>query len=133
MSAMLLVSGMHDKTIENGETDFMESDTINAVAMMTGLTARTRRNYLKLGLLNGEKENGMWRFTAGDLRDFIAHPSVKPAIQAKNKAVVFDFPAEDTKRRTGFALFWICILMMRKRSAYRHSFARRSTGLTAGT
>ena len=47
----------------------MENYTINDIAMMTGLTTRTIRNYIKLGILNGEKEDGVWRFSAEDCYD----------------------------------------------------------------
>lgn len=79
----------------------MENYTINDVAMMTGLTTRTLRTYLKLGILNGEKENGVWRFAAEDVSSFIAHPSVKPSIQAKSRGIVFDFLADESKRENG--------------------------------
>lgn len=82
----------------------MESYTINDVAMMTGLTTRTLRGYLKLGLLNGVKENGVWKFTEEDLSDFIAQPFVKSAIQAKNKAVIFDFLTDESKKENGLCV-----------------------------
>ena len=37
--------------------------TLNEVAMMTGLTTRTLRNYLKMNVLKGEKVDGVWKFT----------------------------------------------------------------------
>lgn len=37
--------------------------TINDIATMTGLTTRTVRNYMKLGLLEGEKVDGVWQIT----------------------------------------------------------------------
>lgn len=40
--------------------------TINEVATMTGLTTRTIRNYLKSGLINGQKVNGVWLFSSED-------------------------------------------------------------------
>lgn len=76
----------------------MEFYTINEVAMMTGLTTRTLRNYLKMGFLEGEKVDGAWQFCAEDITAFIENPNVKPSIQAKKKALVFDFLAQDTKR-----------------------------------
>lgn len=76
----------------------METYTINEVAMMTGLTTRTLRNYIKMNVLKGEKIDGAWRFTVEDISDFISNPCVKPSIQTKNKAVVLDFLAVDNKR-----------------------------------
>lgn len=72
--------------------------TINEVAMMTSLTTRTLRNYIKTGLLDGEKIDGVWKFTEEDLSKFISNPTVKPSIQAKHKALVFDFLADDFKK-----------------------------------
>ena len=40
---------------------------LNEVAMITGLTTRTLRNYLKLCLLKGEKIDGNWSFTEEEL------------------------------------------------------------------
>ena len=69
----------------------MEKYTINEVAMMTGLTTRTLRNYIKQDILKGEKTDGIWIFTAEEISDFISDPNVKPSIQAKKKSVIFDF------------------------------------------
>ena len=71
---------------------------LNEVAMITGLTTRTLRNYLKLNLLNGEKIDGNWSFTEEELEAYIADPSVKQAILAKQHAVVYDFLADPFKK-----------------------------------
>ena len=72
--------------------------TLNELAMMTGLTTRTLRTYLKTGLLSGEKTDGVWRFTDEDCERFFSHPAVKPALQAKRNALVFDFLGNRFKR-----------------------------------
>ncbi len=72
--------------------------TINEVAIMSGLTTRTLRNYMKMNILNGEMVEGVWKFTEEDIADFFQNPYVKPSIQAKNKAIVFDFLAQNEKR-----------------------------------
>lgn len=72
--------------------------TINEVAVMSGLTTRTLRNYLKMDVLKGEKVDGIWRFTQEEFVEFLQNPYVKPSIQAKNKAIVFDFLAQNEKR-----------------------------------
>ena len=36
---------------------------INHLVLITGLTARTIRNYISNGILHGEKINGLWHFT----------------------------------------------------------------------
>lgn len=65
--------------------------TLNELATMTGLTTRTLRTYLKTGLLSGEKADGVWHFSEEDCDRFFAHSSVKPALQAKRNALVYDF------------------------------------------
>ena len=72
--------------------------TINEVATMTGLTTRTIRNYLKSGLINGEKVNGIWMFSSEDFNAMLNNPAIKPSIQAKNNSVVYDFIADDRKK-----------------------------------
>ena len=72
--------------------------TINEVATMTGLTTRTIRNYLKSGLINGEKINGIWMFSSEDFNAMLNNPAIKPSIQAKNNSVVYDFIADDRKK-----------------------------------
>lgn len=71
--------------------------TINEVAVMTGLTTRTLRNYLKMDILKGEKIDGIWQFTEEEFAEFLQNPYVKPSLQAKNKAIVFDFLAQNKK------------------------------------
>lgn len=75
----------------NNEILHDASYTIGQVVMMTGLTDRTIRNYLSLGFLDGEKQDGQWRFTAEQLEAFMRHPSVKPSISAKKNALIYDF------------------------------------------
>ncbi|MBE6016777.1 MAG: MerR family transcriptional regulator [Lachnospiraceae bacterium] len=70
---------------------------LNELALMTGFTTRTLRNYLTQGLLNGEKENGAWMFTAKELDRFFSEPFVKEGLRIKRNSVVFDFLAERTK------------------------------------
>ena len=60
--------------------------TINQVATMTGLTARTIRNYLKSGLISGEKINGIWMFSAEEFCEMLSN------------AVIYDFIADDRKK-----------------------------------
>ena len=74
-----------------------EKYDLNDVAMMTGFTTRTLRNYLTQGLLKGEKENGAWRFTAADLDAFFSEPFVKEGLRIKRSGAVFDFLADRKK------------------------------------
>ena len=72
--------------------------TINELSIMTGLTTRTLRNYVKDGLLKGGKSTGQWLFTEEDISSFVSHPSVHPSIQAKNRAIIYDFLGNDRKK-----------------------------------
>ncbi len=72
--------------------------TLNDLALMTGLTTRTLRNYLKMGVLKGERMEGVWKFTEEDVAEFFDNPYVISGVQAKNRAVVFDFLAENKKQ-----------------------------------
>ena len=72
--------------------------TINDIATMTGLTTRTVRNYIKMGLLEGEKVEGIWQFSIEAVSAFMADKNVQPSIQAKKNGVVFDFLADNYKK-----------------------------------
>lgn len=68
------------------------------IAMMTGFTTRTLRNYMSQGFLKGEKINGVWRFTAEELDAFFSEPFVKESLRVKRSAAVFDFLADRAKK-----------------------------------
>lgn len=72
--------------------------TINHVALLTSLTDRTLRSYIRTGLLQGEKINGLWHFSPEQVDAFVRHPAVRPSILAKNNAVIYDFLLDDRKR-----------------------------------
>lgn len=65
--------------------------TLNQLSTMTGLTTRTLRNYLNLKILQGDKTNDGWQFSEDQVEEFVTHPSVRPSIQAKQNAIVYDF------------------------------------------
>lgn len=71
---------------------------LNDLAMMTGFTTRTLRNYLNQGLLRGEKTNGVWQFTAEELDRFFREPFVKEGLRIKRNSAVFDFMADRHKK-----------------------------------
>ena len=73
--------------------------TINHVVLFTGLTDRTIRNYISMGILQGEKINGLWHFSPEQVEEFVAHPTVRPSILAKKNALIYDFLA-DTKKKS---------------------------------
>ena len=72
--------------------------TINHIVLFTGLTDRTIRNYISMGVLQGEKINGMWHFSPEQVEEFVRHPSVRPSILAKNNALIYDFLLETRKK-----------------------------------
>lgn len=72
--------------------------TLNQVASMTGLSTRTIRNYLKSGLAQGEKINGVWLFSEEEFENLITNPAIKPAIKARSNSIIFDFVADSKKR-----------------------------------
>lgn len=79
---------------------------LNDLAMMTGLTTRTLRNYIKLGTLSGEKIDGSWRFTDEAVDAFFADGGVKQSLRAHRHAAVYDFLA-DTSKKTNRA----CVIL----------------------
>ena len=72
---------------------------LNDLALMTGFTTRTLRNYLNQRLLNGEKTNGMWQFTAEEIDRFFRDPFVKEGLRIKRSSIVFDFMADRSKKQ----------------------------------
>ena len=75
-----------------------ETYGINEVALMSGFTPRTLRNYLNQGLLKGEKDaKGVWRFTVGNIEEFFAEPFVKEGLRIKHTATVLDYLSERRK------------------------------------
>ena len=69
------------------------------LVQFTGLTDRTLRNYISMGILQGEKINGLWHFTPDQVDAVVRHPAVRPSILAKKNAIVYDFLL-DTKKKT---------------------------------
>ena len=70
---------------------------LNEIALMTGFSTRTLRNYLNQGLLKGEKVNGAWQFTAEQVERFFAEPFVKEGLRIKRNSIVFDLLADRAK------------------------------------
>ena len=79
---------------------------ISHLVLITGLTDRTLRSYLSSGILQGEKINGLWHFTPEQVEQFLRHPAVKPSIQAKRNALVYDFMIDTKKQEPQ-----ICVIM----------------------
>ena len=68
-----------------------ETFSINELAMITGLSTRTLRNYLSMGVLKGEKADGAWTFTPEQVEEFTQNKAVQPSMRAKKHAIVYDF------------------------------------------
>ncbi len=65
--------------------------TIKDICQFTGLTSRTIRNYISLGMLQGEKLDGKWQFSSDKVSKFLNDPNVWPSIQVKKNSLVSDF------------------------------------------
>ena len=102
MENIMVLKMMHDLKKQivyfRKDKNMNEYYTINDVATMTGLTTRTVRNYIKLGMLDGEKVDGVWKFTLENVSAFMVDKNVQPSIQAKKNGVVFDFLANQHKK-----------------------------------
>lgn len=72
--------------------------TIGDICQCTGLTARTIRNYIRKGMLAGEKVEGIWRFSPEQYDAFMSDPNIKPSLEAKRNALVKDFMAVKGKK-----------------------------------
>ena len=70
---------------------------LNDLSMMTGFTTRTLRNHMEKGLLHGEKEDGVWRFSEDEIDAFFHEPYVKEGLRIKYHSVVFDHLAQSDK------------------------------------
>ena len=76
----------------------MDRYSINDLSMITGLTTRTIRNYLNLGVMKGEKIDGNWSFTEEDVEEMMKNDYVKQAMSTKRNAIVYDFMADMKKK-----------------------------------
>ena len=72
--------------------------SLNDLALITGYTTRTLRNYLALGALDGEKIDGVWQFTEEQISAFMSKPDVLAGIEAKHRSVAFDFLSDTRKQ-----------------------------------
>lgn len=91
------------KTYENNEGgDTLEKlYTVKDIAIMTGLTERTIRNYIKDGKLRGKKIGVQWRFTEDDIKKLFEAESVSNNIMENNHDRVFNFLKSKPKPDTG--------------------------------
>lgn len=73
--------------------------TIEDIAMMSGLSARTIRSYLSMGLLEGEKADGVWQFTLEQFSDFLGQDMVRQSVRAKAHGIVYDFLLQERRQK----------------------------------
>lgn len=71
--------------------------TICDLSEMTGLTTRTLRNYIQLGILNGEKLGGVWQFTPEEFSSFLEQDMVAHTLSGKRNSIVYDFLLDEKK------------------------------------
>lgn len=67
----------------------MEYD-LNKIALMLGVTTRTLRNYMQLGLLKGEKVNGKWVFSEAAIQEFFTNPYISEEQKIKLNSICLD-------------------------------------------
>lgn len=72
--------------------------TITDIAEMTGLSTRTIRNYIKNGLLSGNKKDRTWIFNENQISQFFLEPFVRQSIQIKNDSIVHDYMINTQKK-----------------------------------
>ncbi len=72
--------------------------TINELSNFTGLTTRTIRNYIPMGLIHGQKIDGKWQFDETELDRILTDPYIRTSIQSKKKGLVEDFLIQDHKQ-----------------------------------
>ncbi len=65
--------------------------SITDIALMTSLSTRTIRTYIKNGLLNGSKKDGAWVFSEEDIEKFFHEPFVIQGVKIKYESMVRDF------------------------------------------
>lgn len=78
--------------------------TISDVVTITGLSDRTIRHYISQQVLDGEKIDGVWRFTAEQVSSFMNNPNILPGIRAKKNAIVYDFLADRHRKEQELCL-----------------------------
>lgn len=71
---------------------------LNQLAMITGYTTRSLRNFIKAGSLGGEKVDGVWTFTEEDVSAFLSDPAIRMGLSSKQQSLVYDFLADTDKK-----------------------------------
>ena len=71
---------------------------------MCGLTERTLRNYLKMGILNGQKECGVWHFSPEQIAEFMSNDYVRAAMKSKRTAIFIDYINDTYKKENSMCI-----------------------------
>ncbi len=80
--------------------------TIEDLAGMSGLSTRTIRNYITSGQLEGEKNDGIWRFTPEQFGRFLQQDMVRQSVQAKANGIVYDFLLTERRKEAEGCFIW---------------------------
>ena len=104
---------------------------LNEIAMMTGFSTRTLRNYLNQGLLKGEKVDGAWQFTAEDVERFFAEPFVKEGLRIKRNSIVFDLLADRAKESKKTCLMLDMPASLKESKALSELFCKQMESVSA--
>ena len=99
--------------------------TLDDIALITGFSTRTLRNYLKQGLLKGEKTDGKWQFTAEEVDRFFAEPFVREGLRIKRSGIVFDFLADRSKNSKRTCVILDIPVSMKESKALSEFFCRQ--------
>ncbi len=91
--------------------------TINELSNFTGLTTRTIRNYLHMGLIHGQKVDGKWQFDETELDRILADPYIKTSIQSRKKSVVEDFLTDNRKKSNEMCVILDSVQTIEERNA----------------
>ena len=70
---------------------------LNELALISGFTTRTLRSDIAAGTLDGEKIEGVWRFTAEAIDEFLNRPAIRRRAEARQNALVYDFLSDSHK------------------------------------
>jgi len=84
--------------------------SIDDVAVITMLSTRTIRNYIKSGFLIGDKPNGNWKFSPENVGLFLENENVKSSILAKKNGIVYDFLIDNKKREDKVCSIYDCLV-----------------------
>ncbi len=74
---------------------------IKTLSTMMGVTTRTIRNYMHLGLLKGYIEHGKWCFTSQEIDLFLSNSYVQKELEIKANSIVLDYLKQNDRYEIG--------------------------------